>query len=38
MNLARRCSLILLLALVAWVPVARCAEATAPAAGTLQAP
>jgi peroxiredoxin Q/BCP len=34
MILARLCSVILLLALVAWVPVARGAEAAAPAAGT----
>lgn len=34
MTLTRRCSFILLFALVAWVPVAQAAEATAPAAGS----
>lgn len=33
MTLARRCSFILLLALVAWMPLAHGAESTAPAAG-----
>lgn len=34
MILARRCSYILLLAFIAWMPLAHGAEATAPAAGT----
>lgn len=34
MILARRCSYILLLALIAWMPLAHGAETTAPAAGT----